>query len=103
MYCRRDHDDGQVVDRGDGAWRDTCGEQLRRQGILVEEVAQQVGGDPAVGDHGDRPGCVGQGGEECLQPCPGLPGGLFIPGREVAILARGVGLALSRSGRWGGG
>ena len=26
-----------------------------RQGIVVEEVAQQVGGDPAVGDHRDRP------------------------------------------------
>jgi hypothetical protein len=71
---RSDHDDGQVVDRGDGAWRDACGEQLRREGILVEEVAQQVGGDPAVGDHGDRPGRAGQAGEECLQPCPGLPG-----------------------------
>jgi hypothetical protein len=71
---RRDHDDGQVVDRGDGAGRDTRGEQPRRQGILVEEVAQQVGGDPAVGDDRDRPGRAGQVGEECLQPRPGLPG-----------------------------
>ena len=56
---RRDRDDGQVVDRGDGAGRDACAGQLRPQGILVEEVAQQVGGDPGV---------------ECLQPRPGLPG-----------------------------
>jgi hypothetical protein len=70
----RDHDDGQAVDRGDGAGRDAHGEQLRRQGILVEEVAQQVGGDPAVDDHGDRPGRAGQADEEGLQPRPGLPG-----------------------------
>jgi len=36
---RSDHDDGQVVDRGDGAWRDARSEQLRRQGIVVEQVA----------------------------------------------------------------
>jgi len=44
------------------------------RGIVVEEVAQHVGGDPAVGDHGDRPGRAGQADEEGLQPRPGLPG-----------------------------
>lgn len=74
MCGRGDHDDGQAVDRGDGAGRDARGEQLRRQGIVVDEVAQPVGGDPAVGDHGDRPGRAGQADVEGLQPRPGLPG-----------------------------
>jgi len=71
---RTNHDDGQIVDRSDGAWGNACGEQLRRQGIIIEKVAQQIGGDPAVGDHRGRPVRAGQADEECLQPRLGLPG-----------------------------
>lgn len=73
MGGRRNHDDGQVVDRSDGERRDTCGEQLRRQRILLKEVAQQIASNPAAGDDRHRPGNTGQADEECLQPRPGLP------------------------------
>ena len=49
-------------------------EQVRRQAIVIDKVAEQFGGDPAVGDHRDRPRRASQASEECLQPRPGLPG-----------------------------
>ena len=38
-----------------------------------EEVTQQIDGDPAVGDHRDRPKRGGQPGEEAGQPPACLP------------------------------
>jgi len=70
---RGDHDDVQLVDGSDGTRWYARIQQVRGQGIIAQEVAQQVGRDPAVGDRGDGPGCAGQAGEECLQPCSCLP------------------------------
>jgi len=70
---RGDHDEVQVVNDSDGTRWYARIQQVRGQGIIANQVAQQVGRDPAVGDRRDRPGCAGQASEECLQPCSCLP------------------------------
>ena len=81
MRDRGDHYDLQVVDRGDGAQWDACGQHARGHGRIAEQVAQQIDGDSAVGDDRDGPWRGGQAGEEflqvrvaCRRPVPVSPG-----------------------------
>jgi hypothetical protein len=70
---RRDHDDAPVIHGGYGARRYARRQHGRRHAVVAEEVAQQIDGNPAVGDHRNRPGRPGQAGQEFPQPRPGLP------------------------------
>ena len=72
MCCRGDHDGFQVINSSDRARRDARIQQVPGQRIVAQKVAQQVGGDAAVGDRRDRPRCAGQVSQECPQPYPGL-------------------------------
>jgi len=60
---RSEHDDGRVVDRGEGAWQDARGEQLGRQVLLVEVARQVVIPPRVITATGLGAGRVG---EECL-------------------------------------
>jgi hypothetical protein len=62
--------------------------RLRRQVFHVEEVVQQAGSDPTVGDHS---GQAGRAGKKCLKSRPRMPGMTVRWEHEVPVL-RGSGV-----------